>query len=93
VRDERHGKSQSSVFCDMEKPGAIVSLFANGHVNIDRRGAGNFGVGPVPRLLPYGSSVTVGRFRCKSAFAGVTCVVTKTGKGFFLSKRSIRRVG
>jgi hypothetical protein len=35
----------------------------------------------------------VGRFRCKSALAGVTCVVTATGKGFFISKQSTRRVG
>jgi hypothetical protein len=88
-----NGGAQSSVFCDMVKPGAIVSVFANGHVNIQRGGSGNFGEGPAARLLPYGSSVVVGRFRCTSAFAGVTCVVAKTGKGFFLSKKSIRAVG
>lgn len=41
-----NGGAQSSVFCDMEKPGAIVSVFANGHVNIQRGGSGNFGEGP-----------------------------------------------
>lgn len=88
-----NGSSQSSVFCDMEKPPAIVGVLANGHVSIHRGGTGNFGEGPPSRLLPYGSSATVGRFRCKSAYAGVTCVVTATGKGFFVSKRSIRAVG
>jgi hypothetical protein len=88
-----NGNSRSSVFCDMVKPPAIVGVLANGHTTINRGGSGNFGEGPAARMLPYGSSVTVGRFRCKSALAGVTCVVIKTGKGFFLSKQSIRALG
>jgi hypothetical protein len=46
----------------MEKPGAIVSLFATGHVNIQRGGSGNFGVGlfrawfPTALLSPWGGS-------------------------------------
>jgi hypothetical protein len=88
-----NGSPQSSVFCDIEKPGAIASVFANGHVTINRAGSGNFGEGPPFRLLPYGSSATAGRFRCKSAVAGVTCVVIKTGRGFFISKQSVRTVG
>ena len=88
-----NGSSQSSVFCDMEKPPAIVGVLANGHVTINRGGSGNFGEGPPSRLLHYGSSTTVGRFRCKSALAGVTCVVIKTGRGFFISKQSVRTVG
>jgi len=88
-----NGAPQSSVFCDIVKPAAIASVFANGHVTINRGGSGNFGEGPPFRLLAYGSSATAGRFRCKSALAGVTCVVIKTGKGFFMSKQSVHAVG
>jgi hypothetical protein len=88
-----NGSSQSSVFCDMEKPPAIVGVLASGHVTIHRGGSGNFGEGPPFRLLRYGSFATVGRFRCKSAFTGVTCVLTATGKGFFISKQSVKAVG
>lgn len=88
--------SQSGVFCDIYSPlpGAMAEIAADGHVTIDRRGAGNFGEGERGfHVLPYGSSATAGRFRCKSALAGVTCVVTATGKGFFLSRQSVKRVG
>jgi hypothetical protein len=91
------GSAQSGVFCEMLKPPAIASLVANGRVTF-RRGArevGNPGEGDFRshRLLPYGSSASAGRFRCRSALAGVTCVVIKTGKGFFISKQSVRAVG
>jgi hypothetical protein len=92
------GGSQSVVFCEMLKPPAIATLFANGRVTIARgaREVGNPGEGDLARsahLLRYGSSATAGRFRCKSALAGVTCVVIKTGRGIFVSKQSVRAVG
>jgi hypothetical protein len=92
------GSPQSTAGCEMLKPPAIASLFANGRVLI-RQGqpaVGNPGEGDLSssaHLLPYGSSATAGRFRCKSTFAGVTCVVIKTGKGFFISKQSVRAIG
>jgi hypothetical protein len=43
-------------------------------------------------LLRYGSHVTVGRFRCRSREAGVTCVVVKTGKGFLIDRDRVKRV-
>jgi hypothetical protein len=92
------GSAESVVFCEMLKPPAIASLFANGRLSI-RQGArevGNPGEGDLAasaHLLSYGSSATVGRFRCKSAFAGVTCVVIKTGKGFLISKQSVKAIG
>jgi hypothetical protein len=91
------GGSQSTAGCEMFTPPAVASVFANGRVLI-RRGArevGNPDEGDFrsSHLLPYGSSATAGRFRCRSAFTGVTCVVIKTGKGFFISKQSVRPVG
>jgi hypothetical protein len=91
-----NGGSDAGVFCDIYSPppGAMAALSANGHVTINRRGAGNFGEDARGfHELPYGSSKTVGRFRCTSALTGVTCVVNATGKGFFLSKQSVKRVG
>jgi hypothetical protein len=89
-----NGSSNAYVLCDIYRPNAMAQVLANGRVTIHRGQAGNFGVDERSfRLLSYGSSATAGRFRCRSASAGVTCVVTKTGKGFFLSKQSIRAVG
>jgi hypothetical protein len=92
-----NGSTQAGVFCEVLKPPAIASMGVSGRVRIARgaRQVGNPGVGDFnsSHLLPYGSSATVGRFGCKSAFAGVTCVVIKTGKGFFISKQSVKAVG
>jgi hypothetical protein len=91
-----NGGAQSSVTCGMQKPPAIARLAVSGHVSICQhqglKCTGNWGQGPAARLLRYGSSLVVGRFRCTSAFSGVTCVVIKSSRGFFLSKQSIRRV-
>jgi hypothetical protein len=54
---------------------------------------GNFDEGLVFHQLSYGSSKTVGRFRCTSALSGVTCVVIATGKGFFISRQLVKSVG
>lgn len=89
-----NGSSNSNVLCDMYRPAAMAQILANRRVTIHRGEAGNFGVDERSfHLLPYGSSATAGRFRCKSALTGVTCVVIKTGKGFFMSKQSVRAVG
>jgi hypothetical protein len=87
------------VACIMQSPPAIVRLAASGLVRICQhqglKCSGNLGDSPgIPNgKLAYGASKRVGRFRCSSAITGVTCVVTATGKGFFVSKRSVKRVG
>jgi hypothetical protein len=43
--------------------------------------------------LAYGKQVTVGRFRCRSAQAGVTCIVIQSGKGFLINNIGITAVG
>jgi hypothetical protein len=40
-----------------------------------------------------GKTVTVGRFACTVQTNGVRCVVTASGKGFVLGKRSLHAVG
>ena len=42
------------------------------------------------RILAYGRSITIGEFRCVSRTTGMTCVDTRTGHGFELSKVAYR---
>jgi hypothetical protein len=52
------------------------------------------GVSDIPKMvLGYGKQITVGRFRCSSASAGITCVVIKSRKGFLINSAGITRVG
>jgi hypothetical protein len=43
--------------------------------------------------LAYGKRVNVGPFRCVSQTTGFTCRVIRSGKGFLIDSKSIRRVG
>jgi hypothetical protein len=95
-----NGTAQAGIGCIMQKPPALASLKASGVATICQHQAlkctANLGYDPslpAPRELAYGSSVTVGRFRCTSASTGVTCIVAATGKGFFISRQSVRPVG
>ena len=47
---------------------------------------------PNAAVLRYGHSVAAGPFRCTSRQNGVTCVVTRTGKGFRINKAGVTRV-
>jgi alpha-tubulin suppressor-like RCC1 family protein len=95
-----HGTAPAGIGCIMQKPPALASLKASGVATICQhqglKCTGNLGDDPrlpPPRKLPYGSRVTVGRFRCASASKGVACVVIATGKGFFISRQSVSTVG
>jgi hypothetical protein len=95
-----NGTAQAGIDCIMQKPQAKAGLNASGVATICQhqglRCTGNLGYSPsLPRArqLSYGSADTVGRFRCTSASTGVTCIVTATGKGFFISRQSVRPVG
>lgn len=75
-----------------------ATMGANGRAKFcrDRTGRhgcniGNSGEDPVPDYK-YGDEVTVGRFRCRVLRSGVRCVVTKTGKGFVISRTRAARV-
>jgi hypothetical protein len=96
-----NGTAQAGITCIMQRPQAEAGLNGlSGVATICQhqglRCTGNLGYSPsLPRVrqLSYGSSVTVGRFRCTSGSTGVTCVVSATGKGFFISRQSVRPVG
>jgi len=40
---------------------------------------------PDTPTLGNGKQITVGRFRCSSASAGITCAVIQCGKGFLIN--------
>jgi hypothetical protein len=57
------------------------------------RSVGCMGVGGIGgKILGYAKEITVGRFRCRVAATGVTCVVTATGKGFVISATTVKPI-
>jgi hypothetical protein len=95
-----NGTAQGGIGCIMQKPPALASLKTSGVATICQHQGlnctGNLGGAPglpPPRELPYGSSKTVGRFRCGSEQAGVTCTVIRSGKGFLINNTGITAVG
>jgi hypothetical protein len=46
--------------------------------------------GPPARVLRYGTSWSGGGLRCASAFSGLTCRSSVSGRGFFLSRERWR---
>jgi Family of unknown function (DUF6636) len=64
-------------------------------LEVGLRGRGRFGCVSdavnAGRELPYGESITRGRFRCRSRSSGMRCVNTRNGHGFALSREHVRR--
>jgi Family of unknown function (DUF6636) len=68
-----------------------VTLNANGTMRVCR-GLGCVGNGPSNAFtLRYGRSVRVGPFRCTSRIDGMRCVVIRTGHGFLIGRKSLKR--
>ena len=95
-----NGTAQAAIGCIMQKPPAKAGLKASGVATICQHQGlnctGNLGDDPnlpPPRELPYGSSKTVGRFRCGSEQTGVTCIVIRSGMGFLINSTGITPVG
>jgi hypothetical protein len=60
-------------------------------LEVGTTGTGRFGcvsdtVGGSTRILAYGRSLTIGRFRCTSRSTDMTCVDTANGHGFRVSR-------
>jgi hypothetical protein len=85
------------VYCQsVHRPQSVI-LTAAGRLKICRssptRGCvGNYGENVKVKVLGYGRSLTVGRFRCVSRVAGVTCVVVALGKGFLINRDTVRPI-
>jgi hypothetical protein len=85
-------------YCQSLNPPHSVHMGLDGRLKICSGGTittthclGNAGL-HTPTLA-YGKQVTVGRFRCRSAQAGVTCVVIQSGKGFLINNAGVTPVG
>ena len=77
-------------YCQSYEPPHSARLTAGGRVTICRgmRCIGDPGDAVPPTMLGYGKQPPVGRFRCRSEQVGVTCTVSRTGKGFPEPQRS-----
>jgi hypothetical protein len=72
-------------------PTRHVKLNLDGRFSVAATTAIPLGLGgPV---TPYGTRVTVGRFRCLSLRSGMRCTVIRSGKGFLINRDGVRRVG
>ena len=85
--------SAASVRCQSRQRPHSVTMNGSGQLTICRgaRCLGNPAAGAA--TLGYGGRTTVGRFTCRSAFSGLTCTVTSSGRGFVINKDGVRRVG
>lgn len=90
--DDRRAGVPAEVICGSDKPPHMVWMSASSRVRICNleRCLGNVGEGTP--TLPYGRSVTVGRFRCTSLTVGVRCVVTRLHRGFLINRAGVTRV-
>jgi hypothetical protein len=85
------------VYCQTFTPPRSVHMGVAGQLKIcsgtsaATRCLGN--AGEHTPTLGYGKQITVGPFRCRSAPAGVTCVVIRSGKGFLINKAGVTPVG
>jgi hypothetical protein len=82
--------------CSTFKPVRTAELSASGRVQIIRchgSSCKDCGCREQAPILPYAQQITVGRFQCVSLKTGMNCTVSKTGKGFLISRSGIKRIG
>lgn len=81
--------SDTHAFCGTWHPNRCVSLKANGRMSVRRPCYSNSPENAY--TLRYGRSVRVGPFRCTSRRDGMRCVVLRSGRGFLISRESLKR--
>jgi hypothetical protein len=83
----------SYVHCQSVKAPHSVRMGSDGRLKICRgtRCLGNAAENTA--TLNYGKQMTVGRFRCRSQRSGVRCTVIRSGKGFLIHGKGVRRIG
>jgi hypothetical protein len=83
----------SYVYCQSVKAPKNVRMSLDGRLKICRgtKCLGN----PAEKTpaLAYGRKITIGRFGCLSQRSGVKCTVIRSGKGFLIDSKKVRRVG
>jgi hypothetical protein len=80
------------ISCQSRKLAQTVSMGVDGLLGTCRPGCTSVLHSNWPTLA-YGKRVNVGPFRCVSQTSGFTCRVIRSGKGFLIDSKSIRRVG
>jgi len=83
----------SYVYCQSVKAPKNVRMGLDGRLKICR---GTQCLGNPAENTPalgYGRKIIIGRFGCLSQRAGVKCTVTRSGKGFLIDSKRVRRVG
>lgn len=73
-------------WCEVDYGGG-VAVGKKGKADFVCAGDTTLEAGPV---LPYGSSISLGRFRCESGEAGMRCVNKRNGHGFLLAKEKVK---
>lgn len=89
-------KLGSFVYCQSFAHPHSVSMGLDGRLKICRSATTRHCIGdPGERtpVLAYGKQISLTHFRCRSAKAGMTCTVIKTGKGFRIDRAKVQRLG
>jgi sugar lactone lactonase YvrE len=87
------GRAAVRVKCQSRKLPHSVSMGLDGRLKICRGARCLSNPGANTPTLGYGRQIAVGRFRCRSQPSGVRCTVIRSGKGFLIDKKGVRRVG
>jgi hypothetical protein len=88
-----------NVFCQLDPVNSprlttlIVKMSAAGRLTLCKKNCPIGDLGEGTRVLGYGKQATIGRFRCLSLRTGVRCIVIRSGKGFLISSKGVKRVG
>jgi hypothetical protein len=83
----------SYVYCQSVKAPKNVRMSLDGQLKICRGTKCLRNPAENTPTLGYGRKMTIGRFACSSKKSGVKCRVIRSGKGFLISRASIRLVG
>ncbi|MCB0881367.1 MAG: hypothetical protein KDC33_04005 [Thermoleophilia bacterium] len=90
---DNDARLRPSAYCQSYASRTSVTLSKDGRLRVCRRSMRCIGDGPPEtRVLPYGRSRTVGRFRCTSRRDGMRCVIRASGKGFHIDRTRVRPV-
>jgi sugar lactone lactonase YvrE len=83
----------SYVYCQSVRTPKNVRMSLDGNLKICRGTKCLGNPAENTQTLGYGTKMTIGRFACSSQKTGVKCTVIRSGKGFFLSRTGVRRIG
>lgn len=86
IRDHSWQSPPKPKYCDVDYGGG-VAVGHSGKAEFVCAGDTTLEAGPV---LPYGESISKGRFRCTSMETGMRCVNKRNGHGFLLSKQKVK---